>query len=73
MGLNLSPNTVIVWNTVYMQAVLDQLQLEGHPVVKEDLTPLSPARFEHVNPYGNYLFPIDQALQRHGLWPLRAA
>lgn len=42
-------------------------------VIEEDLTHLSPARFEHVNPYGKYLFPIDQALQRRGPRPLRAA
>jgi TnpA family transposase len=73
MCLNLVTNAVVVWNTVYMQAVLDQLQTEGYPVAEEDLAHLSPARFEHVNPYGKYVFPIDQALQRHGLRPLRAA
>jgi TnpA family transposase len=73
MCLNLVTNAVVVWNTVYMQAVLDQLQTEGYPVVEEDLAHLSPARFEHVNPYGKYVFPIDQASQRPGLRPLRAA
>jgi TnpA family transposase len=73
MCLNLVTNAVVVWNTVYMQAVLDQLQTEGYPVVEEDLAHLSPTRFEHVNPYGKYVFPIDQASQRPGLRPLRAA
>ena len=35
-----------------MQAVLDQLRAEGYRVQEEDLAHLSPARFEHVNPYG---------------------
>jgi hypothetical protein len=56
-----------------MQAVLDQLQMEGYPVVEEDLTHLSPARFGHVNPHGKYVFPVDQALQRPGWRPLRTA
>jgi hypothetical protein len=73
MCLNLVTNAVVVWNTVYMQAVLDQLQTEGYPVVEEDLAYLSPARFKHVNPYGQYVFPIDQAVQRPGLRPLRTA
>jgi phosphoglycolate phosphatase-like HAD superfamily hydrolase len=73
MCLNLVTNAVVVWNTMYIQAVLDQLQTEGYPVVEEDLAHLSPARFEHVNPYGKYVFPLDQALQRHRLRPLRAA
>jgi TnpA family transposase len=73
MCLNLVTNAVVVWNTVYMQAVLDQLCTEGTLVQEEDLSHLSPARFEHVNPYGRYFFPIDQASQRQGLRPLRAA
>jgi TnpA family transposase len=73
MCLNLVTNAVVVWNTVYMQAVLDQLRTEGMPVQEEDLAHLSPARFEHVNPYGKYVFPMDQASQRQGLRPLRAA
>jgi TnpA family transposase len=73
MCLNLGTNAVVVWNTVYMQAVLDQLQTEGYPVVEEALAHLSPARFEHVNPYGKSVFPINQALQRHELRPLHAA
>jgi hypothetical protein len=73
MCLNLVTNAVIVWHTVYMQAVLDQLQTEGYPVVEEDLAHLVPARFEHVKPYGKDVFPTDQALQRPGLRPLRTA
>src|SRR6267378_1675328 len=70
MCLNLITNAVVVWNTVYMQAVLDRLGTEGLPVDEDDLAHLSPARFEHVNPYGKYLFPLEQAPQRHGLRPL---
>jgi TnpA family transposase len=73
MCLNLVTNAVVVWNTVYMQAALDQLRTGGTPVQEEDLVHLSPARFEHVNPYGKYVFPIEQASQRQGLRPLRAA
>jgi hypothetical protein len=42
-------------------------------VQEQDLAHLSPARFEHINPYGKYYFPIDQARNRHGLRSLRAA
>jgi Tn3 transposase DDE domain len=30
--LNLVTNAVVLWNTVYMSAVLDQLRTEGHNV-----------------------------------------
>jgi TnpA family transposase len=71
--LNLITNAVVVWNTVYMQAVLDQLRTEGYPMQEDDLVHLWPARFEHINPYGKYYFPIDEASERQGLRPLRAA
>jgi hypothetical protein len=73
MGLNLLTNAVVVWNTVYMPAVLDCLHTEGLPVEEDDLAHLSPTRFEHVNPYGKYIVPLEPAAQRHGLRPLRAA
>ena len=73
MCLNVVTNAVIIWNTVYMQAALDQLRAEGYPVQEEDLAHLSPARFVHINPYGKYFFPIEQARNRQGLRSLRAA
>ena len=56
-----------------MQAVLDQLRAENGSVQEDDLAHLSPARFEHLNPYGKYDFPIDKTAERQGLRPLRAA
>ncbi|MBI3326212.1 MAG: Tn3 family transposase [Nitrospinae bacterium] len=71
MCLNLLTNAVVVWNTVYMQAVLDQLRTEGYPIQEDDVAHLSPARFEHINPYGKYYFAIDE--ERQNLRPLREA
>jgi TnpA family transposase len=72
MCLNLITNAVVVWNTVYIQAVLDSLRAEGRFVEEDDVAHLSPARFEHVNPYGKYFFPLEEAERRQGLRPLRA-
>ena len=69
MCLNLLTNAVVVWNTVYMQAVLDQICAEGYPIQEDDLMHLSPVRFEHINPYGKYHFDIDK--ERQNLRPLR--
>jgi hypothetical protein len=71
--LNVVTNAVIIWNTVYMQAVLDQLRGEGYPVQEEDVAHLSPARCDHINPDGKYFFPIEQARTRQGLRALRTA
>ena len=73
MCLNVVTDAVIIWNTVYMQAALDQLRVEGYLVQEEDLAHLLPACFEHINPYGKHYFPIEQARNRHGLRSLRTA
>lgn len=67
--LNLLTNAVVVWNTVYMQAAIAQLRQEGFPIQDEDLAHLSPARYEHINPYGKYSFLL--ALEPDRLRPLR--
>ncbi len=69
--LTLLTNAVIAWNTVYMQAVIEQLRTEGHPVQEQDLVHLSPARYEHINQYGRYRFELDVELNRNRLRPLR--
>ena len=69
--LNLVVNAIILWNTVYMQAIIEQLRKEGYHISDDDLRHLGPARHEHINPYGHYTFNIQQELQRKGLRPLR--
>jgi hypothetical protein len=61
-------NAVIVWNTVYMEAVIDRLRAMGERLDPEDLAHLSPARYEHIDPYGRYQFHVDR---RGGKKPLR--
>ena len=69
--LNLAVNAIILWNTVYMQAIIKQLREEGYQISDDDLKHLAPARHEHINPYGHYTFNIQQELHRKGLRPLR--
>jgi TnpA family transposase len=69
--LNLVTNAVICWNTVYMSAVVDQLRRESSTVAQEDLTHLSPARSEHLNPYGRYHFDLSTTYDATQLRPLR--
>ena len=69
--LNLVTNAVVLWNTVYMSAVLDQLRTEGHNVDEADVAHLSPARYAHINPYGKYRFNVEAEFNRKSLRPLR--
>ena len=71
--LNLITNAVIVWNTIYMNAAIEQLKSEGHPVMNEDIRHFSPARHGHLNPYGRFIFEIDEEFERKELRPLRQA
>ena len=50
-ALNLVTNLVVLWNTVYLQQVVQTLRAEGVQVRDEDLARLSPARYECTLPY----------------------
>ncbi len=58
-ALNLVTNLVMLWNTVYLQQVVQTLRAEGIEARDEDLARLSPARYEHINRLGKYTFPRE--------------
>jgi Tn3 transposase DDE domain len=70
-ALTLVTNAGVVWNTVYVSALLDQLRAEGMEVREEDVRHPWPARHEHINPHGKYGFNWERDLNYIGLWPLR--
>ena len=70
--LTLVTNAVIVWNTIYIAAILDDLVQKGYIVNEADIAHLSPSRFDHINPYGKYRFDLTQNDSRKGLRPLRS-
>lgn len=69
--LNLVINAITIWNTVYMQAALDELKNEGYEIKEDDMKNLSPARSEHINMYGKYYFNVEEGLKKKGLRELR--
>ena len=69
--LNLVTNAVIVWNTVSMAAVVEQLRQEGVVVHESDLAHVWPTRYAHINVYGKYHFNVEEGWGRQGLRPLR--
>ena len=54
-----------------MWEAIEQLKREGRQIDEEDVKHLSPARYEHINVYGRYFFPIGEEMNRKGLRPLR--
>lgn len=69
-ALTLVTNAIIVWNTRYMQAVIDQLKEEGYSISNDDLSHISPCRFNHINKHGHFLFNVEEELGRDTLRPL---
>jgi len=65
--LNLVTNAIIVWHTVYMAAVVEQLTQEGYPVQESDPAHIWPTRYTHINVYGKYHFNVEEAHARKGL------
>lgn len=52
--LSLLSNAVLIWNTVHIARIVDQLRAAGHEVKDEDLARVSPLAHAHVIPNGSY-------------------
>jgi TnpA family transposase len=69
--LGLIVNLDVLWNTIYMDAALNQLRAEGYEVLPDDVTRLSPLSFKHINMLGRYAFNLPETVARGELRPLR--
>jgi hypothetical protein len=63
---SLAVNLVVLWNTIYMDAALNQLMSEGYEVRPEDVARLSPLRLKHINMLGRYAFTLPSSLMSAG-------
>jgi len=70
-ALGLVVNVIVLWNTIYMDAALNQLRAEGFDVRDEDVARLSPLGFDHINMLGRYAFILPDQIARGELRPLR--
>jgi TnpA family transposase len=71
-ALGLVLNMIVLWNTIYLEAALNQLRAEGYPVRDEDLPRLSPLLHPHINMMGRYSFSVPEIVAKGELRPLRA-
>ena len=62
---------IVLWNTSYMEAALNQLRADGFEVKNEDVARLSPLLHEHINMLGRYSFLVPDAVAKGKLRPLR--
>src|ERR1700737_2355778 len=63
-ALGLVVNILVLWNTIYMDAVLEQLRIEGYALKPEDVARLSPLTFDNTNFLGRYAY--DELLLDRG-------
>jgi TnpA family transposase len=54
--LSLLCNAVLVWNTVHMSRIIEQLRATGVAVSNKDVALISPLAYAHVIPNGTYFF-----------------
>lgn len=70
-ALGLVVNAIVLWNTLYMDAALNQLRAEGFEVNAEDVARLSPLIYKHINFQGRYSFALAESVAQGELRPLR--
>jgi len=68
--LGLVVNMITLWNTIYQDAIIKQLRLEGFDVRDEDIARLSPLIYEHINVHGRYSFTLPEQVARGQLRPV---
>lgn len=65
--LSLLSNAVLVWNTMHMTRIVEELRANGETIDNEELSRVSPMAFSHVIPNGTYFsqpFSADHATSR---------
>lgn len=65
-------NLIVLWNTLYLDAALADMQQRGRVVDQADIERLSPLGYEHIRFHGNYSFTLSQEVSQGQLLPLRA-
>jgi TnpA family transposase len=58
--LSLLSNAVLVWNTLRIAEIVNQLRAEGNAIADQDLARASPLMHGHVIPNGTYRFADEE-------------
>lgn len=60
-------NIVIIWNTVYIQEIINQLIAEGFDINEDDFQHISPIPYKHIKRYGKFSFKEEIKVGQNGL------
>ena len=70
-ALGLVVNVLVLWNTLYIDAALNQLMGQSIEIKREDVERLSPLGYDHINFLGRYSFTLVEQVEKGELRPLR--
>jgi len=70
-ALGLVVNSIVLWNTIYLDRALAQLRADGHTIQDADIARLSPLGNAHLNVLGRYSFTLAEPILRGGWRPFR--
>lgn len=62
-ALGLVVNTIVVWNTRYIEAALQVLRNRGHMINNDDISRLSPLGHKHINIVGRYSLVLPEKVK----------
>lgn len=62
-ALGLVVNAVILWNTIYMDRIVQHLNSTGHVLLPDDVARLSPLQYGHINVLGRHHFNLPAPLK----------
>jgi TnpA family transposase len=63
-SLSLLSNAVLVWNTLRITEIVNQMRAAGHTIADQDLARVSPLTHAHVIPNGTYRFSDEEEPER---------
>ncbi|WP_233096220.1 transposase [Alicyclobacillus sp. SO9] len=63
-------NAIVLWNTRYMSAALQNLRVQGQMMDLTDIKRLSPVGHDHINMVGRYSFTLPEEIAHGDLRPL---
>lgn len=69
-ALGLVVNSLILWNTIYIEAVLNHLTEQNVTVLPEDVTRLAPLGYDNFNFLGRYFFNLSPEIAHGELRPI---
>ena len=68
--LGLVLNSVVLWNTSYMESALNRLENQSVKIDDNLVQRLSPLLHEHINVLGHYSFTLSEQIEKGKLRPL---